>query len=45
MSPQEHLELIVRPNLQDLGESYGDVRHAFNAIAAVDSLAGHIWLW
>lgn len=45
MSPRKHLELIVRPNLKDLGEGYGDVRHAFNAIAAVDALAGHIWRW
>jgi len=37
MSPREHLELIVRPNLKDRGEGYRDVRHAFNAIAAVDA--------
>ncbi|WP_173983019.1 hypothetical protein [Magnetospirillum sp. SS-4] len=37
--------MIVSPNLRELREGYGDIRHAFNAIAAVDALAGHIWRW
>lgn len=41
----DHLEQIVRPNMADLADAYGDVRRAFNAIAAVDALAGHIWRW
>lgn len=45
VGPLEHLKQIVRPNMADLGEAYGDVRRAFNAIAAVDALAGHIWRW
>jgi hypothetical protein len=41
----DHLEQIVRPNMTDLADACGDVRRAFNAIAAVDALAGHIWHW
>lgn len=45
MEASEHLELIVRPNMAELHESYGDVRRAFNAIAAMDALAGHLYRW
>jgi hypothetical protein len=45
MEVHDHLEQIVRPNMADLVNKYGDVRRAFNAIAAVDALAGHIWRW
>ena len=45
MGPREHLEQIVRPNVGDLHANYGDVRHAFNAVAAVDALAGHLYRW
>ena len=45
MNVLDHLELIVRPNMNDLGEGYGDVRYAFNSIAAVDALAGQMWQW
>jgi hypothetical protein len=42
---RDHLEQIVRPNIGEFADAYGDVRRAFNAIAAVDALAGHIWHW
>ena len=45
MEVHDHLEQVVRPNMADLVDAYGDVRRAFNAIAAVDALAGHIWRW
>lgn len=45
MKPRDHLDLIVRPNVNDLRTSFGDVRYAFNAVAAVDALAGHLYRW
>ena len=45
MGPQEHLEKIVRPNLSDLQANFADLRHAFNAVAAVDAFAGHLYWW
>lgn len=45
MTPREYLEQIVRPNVADLTARPGDMRHAFNAIAAVDALAAHIYVW
>jgi hypothetical protein len=45
MTPREFLDQIVRPNLADFAQNYGDIRHAFNAIAAVDALTAHIHIW
>src|SRR5262245_60337628 len=45
MTPREHLELIVQPNMADMLTDLDDLRLAFNAIAAVDALAGHIYWW
>jgi hypothetical protein len=45
MTPLDHLELVVRPNMQAMRDDVADIRHAFNAIAAVDSLAAHIYWW
>jgi hypothetical protein len=45
MTPREFLYQIVRPNLAEFTQNYGDLRHAFNAIAAVDALAAHIHIW
>jgi hypothetical protein len=41
----DHLKQVVRPNMAEFSDAFGDVRRAFNAIAAVDALAGHIWHW
>ena len=45
MEVHEHLERIVRPNMAELSEDHGDIRPAFNAVAAVDALAGHLYRW
>jgi hypothetical protein len=42
---REHLELVVRPNMSEMLENLDDLRLAFNAIAAVDALAAHIYWW
>jgi hypothetical protein len=43
--PLEFLESVVRPNIKDFSEHFGDLRRCFNAIAAVDTLAAHIYEW
>ena len=43
--PLEFLENVVRPNIKDFSEHFGDLRRCFNAIAAVDALAAHIYEW
>jgi hypothetical protein len=37
------LEGVVRPNIADLNANFGDERCAYNAVAAVDSLAGAVY--
>jgi len=36
---------VVRPNVAEFHADYGDERRAFNAVAAVDALAAHMYLW
>jgi hypothetical protein len=43
--PREFLNEIVQPNVEEFYINIGSKRHAFNAIAAVDSLAAHIYIW
>jgi len=45
MSPHDFLDQVVRPNLLELSQSPGSMRHAFNAICSVDALAAHIYEW
>ena len=45
MTPREFLENVVRPNVQDFDANYGSVRHAYNAVTAVDALAAHLYQW
>jgi hypothetical protein len=45
MTPREHLELVVRPNMSEMLANLDDLRLAFNAIAAIDALAAHIYWW
>lgn len=45
MTPREFLENVVRPNVEDFDANCGSVRHAYNAVAAVDALAAHLYLW
>jgi hypothetical protein len=44
MTPREFLEQVVRPNVEELKAS-SSLRHAYNAVAAVDALAAHIFNW
>ena len=45
MQPMEFLAEVVKPNLDELNQNYGSLRHAFNAIAAVDALAARMYQW
>ena len=45
MTPREFLEEIVRPNVADFRTNFGDLRHAHNAVSAVDALAAHLYVW
>jgi hypothetical protein len=45
MTPRQHLELVVRPNMIQMLLNLDDLRLAFNAIAAVDSLAAQVYWW
>ena len=45
MTPREFLEQVVRPNVADFHANYGSLRHSYNAVAAVDALAAHIYVW
>ena len=45
MTPGEFLQTVVRPNVEEFNANYGDVRRAHNAVAAVDALAAHIYVW
>ena len=45
MTPCQFLEQIVRPNVVQYHADDANMRHAFNAVAAVDALAAHIYVW
>ena len=45
MTPREFLEIVVRPNVDEFKANDGSVRHAYNAVAAIDALAAHLYLW
>ena len=42
---REFLQSVVRPNVSDVATHFADVRHAHNAISAVDALAAHLYVW
>lgn len=44
MTPREYIEAVVRPNLADLERDEGDMRHALNAVHAIDALAARIFV-
>lgn len=44
MTPREYIEAVVRPNLADREKDEGGLRHALNAIHAVDALAARIFV-
>jgi hypothetical protein len=45
VTPREFLENVVRPNIEDFNANYASVRHAHNAVAALDALTAHLYLW
>jgi hypothetical protein len=45
VTPREFLEAVVRPNVTDFRSHFADLRHAHNAISAVDALAAHLYVW
>jgi hypothetical protein len=45
VTPSEFLQTVVRPNVVEFNTEYGDVRRANNAVASVDALAAHIYVW
>jgi hypothetical protein len=45
MTPREFLDQVVSPNVADFHVNYSSLRHGFNAVAAVDTLAAHVYVW
>jgi hypothetical protein len=45
MTPREFLDEVVRPNVAEFNVNFGSLRTAYNAVAAVDALAAHIYWW
>lgn len=45
MTAREFLETVVKPNITDFKNAYGSLRHGSNAVAALDALAAHIFIW
>lgn len=45
MTPVEFLHEVVEPNLQLMQTEEASLRHAHNAVAAVDALAARIYNW
>ena len=45
MTPQEFIAQVVRPNVSDFCANVGSLRHAYNAVFAVDALAAHLHWW
>lgn len=45
MTPREFLETVVRPNVDEFHTHYTDMRHAHNAVATIDALAAHFYVW
>jgi hypothetical protein len=43
MTPREFLDQVVRPNVAEFNLHSGSLRAAYNAVAAVDALAAHIF--
>jgi len=43
VTPRTFLEDIARPNVADFSENFSELRRAFNAVAAVDALAAHLY--
>ena len=42
MTPREFLEAVVRFDVAEFRDEYGNIRRAYHAVTAVDALAAHI---
>ncbi len=45
MTPKEFLVEVVTPNVAAFHDDFASLRHAVNAVAAVDALAAHLFEW
>jgi hypothetical protein len=45
MDPGEFRRVVVLPNVEDMQTNYGNLRASYNAVAAVDALAAHVYQW
>lgn len=45
MTPKSFLETVVFPNIEDFHNNFSSLRHAHNAISALDALAAHLYCW
>lgn len=45
MTPREFLEAVVRFDVAEFRDEYGNIRRAYHAVTAVDALAAHIFVW
>ena len=45
MTPKSFLETVVAPNIEDFHNNFSSLRHAHNAISALDALAAHLYYW
>jgi hypothetical protein len=45
MTPRQFLEQVVQVNVAEFHRDEADMRLAYNAVASVDSLAAHIYVW
>jgi hypothetical protein len=45
MTPSEFRGEVIRPNVAEFNVHVGSLRAAYNAVAAVDALAAHIYVW
>jgi hypothetical protein len=45
VTPREFLEAVVRPNVDEFHIHFADLRHAHNAVSAIDALAAHLYIW
>ena len=43
MPARAFLDSIVKPNVAEFKQSFADLRHAYNAISSIDSLAAHMF--
>src|SRR4051812_34740906 len=45
MKPKEFLAEVVHPNVAAFHEDFTNLRQAFNAVASVDALTAHLFVW